>query len=475
MKTKNLFLIILILIVGIESSYGQLTKFQKWELGGFFKGYNISEWNEVEFRFINQSDLDNIKATGANYVQLMPKGPLEEVAPYGPKITYINWPDTIYWADQIDSMVTYAQNAELYYTIVIRSGPGRYSTEDPDSNSIFMNSTEQQLYAGMLRSIAEKYNSDTLFAGLDMMNEPNPLQYLYGSPIGTLNAALTSNGIDLQALYAMFIDSVRTVAPTLPLIVEGVHWSDPEYFSLLSPQADNKIVYNSHVYSPAWFSHSSFVPYDYFEITYPGNYYSLRKQTNEFFDYAFMRDSIFYPVNQFLAANGNPPMLIGEFGLQQPQNGGEQYLSDIANIACNNEWHFVLFDFKTGYEFNYQFMDDSVAANGSWGASNYWDTTVGLMNLTCGTSGITESSIPTLNVNVYPNPFTDIATIVFDNRENDKYRVDIYDSQGRLRRSIPEISSGKVEIERKNLSNGLYFFQLSTSKEIVASGKLLIE
>ena len=55
--------------------------------------------------------------------------------------------------------------------------------------------------------------------------------------------------------------------------------------------------------------------------------------------------------------------MLGEFGLQYAQNGGEQYLSDIVEIACEFGWHFTFWSFRTDPEFNYELMGE-----------NYWNT-----------------------------------------------------------------------------------------------------
>lgn len=79
------------------------------------------------------------------------------------------------------------------------------------------------------------------------------------------------------------------------------------------------------------------------------------------------------------------------------------------------------------------------------------------------------------NINVYPNPTNQSATIVFDNPTNDMYILTLYDNQGRLVQTITNVTTNKVEINRKNLMSGYYFLQLSKGRQIIASGKLKIE
>ena len=79
------------------------------------------------------------------------------------------------------------------------------------------------------------------------------------------------------------------------------------------------------------------------------------------------------------------------------------------------------------------------------------------------------------NFNIYPNPFHQSSNIDFENPKNETCTLTIYDSQGKLVRTINNINSDKVEIERKDLVSGLYFFQLRSDMQIIATGKLVAD
>lgn len=76
---------------------------------------------------------------------------------------------------------------------------------------------------------------------------------------------------------------------------------------------------------------------------------------------------------------------------------------------------------------------------------------------------------------IYPNPFHDRSILEFKNIKNEKHRLSLYSITGKLMRSVTDITTNYIVIERKNLANGLYFFQLRNNKQIVATGKLIIE
>ncbi len=78
------------------------------------------------------------------------------------------------------------------------------------------------------------------------------------------------------------------------------------------------------------------------------------------------------------------------------------------------------------------------------------------------------------DVRIFPNPMTDIATIEFDNPNNDKYSLIIYNIQGGVFRSITGIISGKIDIQRDNMPAGRYFIQLRDEQQIRGRAKLVI-
>ena len=99
---------------------------------------------------------------------------------------------------------------------------------------------------------------------------------------------------------------------------------------------------------------------------------------------------------------------------------------------------------------------------------------VPLIRLSTLTTGINQ-----INVNetssVYPNPTNENAIIIFQNPTKENCTVTLYDTQGRLLQTISNIVSDKVEIERKNLANGLYYFHISNASQVISTGKIIIE
>lgn len=76
---------------------------------------------------------------------------------------------------------------------------------------------------------------------------------------------------------------------------------------------------------------------------------------------------------------------------------------------------------------------------------------------------------------IYPNPFQDFTTIEIENFNNENYTLNIYNYMGQLVSSINNTKSGKIRIEKRNLTSGLYFLELKNNQRIMEIGKMMIE
>lgn len=76
---------------------------------------------------------------------------------------------------------------------------------------------------------------------------------------------------------------------------------------------------------------------------------------------------------------------------------------------------------------------------------------------------------------MYPNPLIDYTSIEFENPMHINYTLTIHNIQGKIVRSIHNITSGKVRVERKDLSSGLYFVRLRDENAFLTVGKLIVK
>ncbi len=76
---------------------------------------------------------------------------------------------------------------------------------------------------------------------------------------------------------------------------------------------------------------------------------------------------------------------------------------------------------------------------------------------------------------VFPNPFSEFTTIKFNNAKKESCTLTLYDLSGRVVRSISNINTDIVRVEKQDLSNGLYIFTLRSLNTVIAKGKLAVE
>jgi hypothetical protein len=87
----------------------------------------------------------------------------------------------------------------------------------------------------------------------------------------------------------------------------------------------------------------------------------------------------------------------------------------------------------------------------------------------CGYSQIVGSG---LGGNFYPNPFRDMATILFQNPSNYTLYVYIFDHNGQLIQKTPPFLGNSYQLIRGSLQAGLYFYVVASANfDIVSRGK----
>jgi hypothetical protein len=74
---------------------------------------------------------------------------------------------------------------------------------------------------------------------------------------------------------------------------------------------------------------------------------------------------------------------------------------------------------------------------------------------------------------IYPNPTNDFSMIEFKNPSSDS-NLKIFNSLGKLVKSVKNISRDNVKIEKDNLTPGIYYFLINNKREEFAKGKWII-
>ncbi len=441
---KNLLLLfILFLSCEILTAQNTNVKYEKWKFPSYFRGMNVLPAGPAK----TQQDINDLKAAGASFASLSCDDILNVDPPY-----QLN-PENV---AALDSLVKFCRNSGLYYTISARSGPGRRdvyfeSEEGHPKSTIWVNDEEQKLYASMIKFIAVRYGDDPLFVGIAPIVEPNPLFDKFYLTAPVLKKLLEKDSINLRIIYNLIIDSVRSVDANLPILVQNVAYSSPEFFSIMTPYADRFIVYEFHSYRPQDFTKYRSPN----ELTYPGSYLSIDPYGIYLFDKEFFAERVFKHVRSFQAAV-DAPILLGEFGLLFPQNGGDLFLKDISSLCVEYGWHFAYWEWRREIEgYNYEKMGD-----------DYW---VVVKNSFVMPINSAEQDMEEKCISIFPVIVNSDITIKSD---CDVIRVAyIYDVLGNLvLSSDTELSNGQGSgnvfasyiLNMSHLPAGQYFIQIRT-------------
>jgi len=94
-------------------------------------------------------------------------------------------------------------------------------------------------------------------------------------------------------------------------------------------------------------------------------------------------------------------------------------------------------------------------------------------SVNCQTTAIPEFPEP-INWNFYQDPNSNMATIGFSSPNDRPEKLTVFDMHGRTVVQIEGIRSDKITFQTEALSDGLYLFQLSSDKRIIASGRFVL-
>ncbi len=79
-----------------------------------------------------------------------------------------------------------------------------------------------------------------------------------------------------------------------------------------------------------------------------------------------------------------------------------------------------------------------------------------------------------VTVSAFPNPFSESTNVVVSGLK-DNFDFTLLDITGRIRKQVIQVNNKQFEINRDELSTGVYFYRISTGKKQQAVGKLVVE
>jgi hypothetical protein len=147
------------------------------------------------------------------------------------------------------------------------------------------------------------------------------------------------------------------------------------------------------------------------------------------------------------------------------ENGGDIWDTIQANMSYETlEYRWIVPVTQT-MEGRIKIIQDNEEEDYEWSSKNFTIASV---------TGVIDP-LHSIQFKMYPNPLVDYTIIEFENRLNLNHTLTIYNTQGGIVRSIRNVTSGMVQIDRENLKAGLYFIQLRDEDDIRAVGRLAVE
>ncbi|HHH52973.1 MAG TPA: carbohydrate-binding protein, partial [Bacteroidetes bacterium] len=186
--------------------------------------------------FVTKTDIDSLHSWGFNCVRVpihynLFTLPIEKE----PNPSENTWLEKGFL--MIDTLADWCRENNIYIILDLHAAPGGQghdegiSDYDPDKPSLWESKSNRDKTVSLWKKLAQRYAQDTIFAGYDLLNEPN-----WELPGNTL----------LKNLYKQITDSIRTVDNNHILFIEG-NWFANDFTGLLQPW-DDKIVYAPHKY-----------------------------------------------------------------------------------------------------------------------------------------------------------------------------------------------------------------------------------
>jgi hypothetical protein len=172
-----------------------------WTSGGL-RGANIfgqqkyattGAWSPV----YKQQDFHDLRALGANFVDLSVPGPYDVRPPYARRLDFLG---------MLDRYIDYAAIARLYAVISCRTAPGRgegdITGDGLSDRSLFSSSSPQSAFVTMWQEVASRYAGRAHVVGYDLLVEPQDVRREVW-----------------RKLAQRVVEAIRKVDPVTPILV----------------------------------------------------------------------------------------------------------------------------------------------------------------------------------------------------------------------------------------------------------------
>jgi len=263
---------------------------------------------------------------GANYINISHPGLFSENPPYDLDKDV---------QDNLDQLLEWAQQADLFVVIAFRTGPGRseftFLSEDLGiwfdesylNDTVWTNSEAQDAWVAMWEYTAGRYRGHPVLAGYDLMVEPNANEVLWDEwDPGVYQERAKGTLADWNQFYPRMAAAVRSVDTETPILVEPVGYGAVDWLPELQRSMLDNIVYTVHQYAPFQYTHQE--PWET-TFTFPGRFDTdWDGQADEFDNRWF--DRLLKPLDVLQQEHGMVNA-VNEFGVQRWTPGAADFLA----------------------------------------------------------------------------------------------------------------------------------------------------
>lgn len=89
-----------------------------------------------------------------------------------------------------------------------------------------------------------------------------------------------------------------------------------------------------------------------------------------------------------------------------------------------------------------------------------------------GTENVLDEAV---NIQVFPNPFHDVATFKIEGKTYENINFELYDLSGKLVQRSMVHQQNSFEVHRNNLNNGLYIYRIEANGKLLNTGKISVQ
>ncbi|MBI3950693.1 MAG: cellulase family glycosylhydrolase [Acidobacteria bacterium] len=298
-----------------------------------------------------QQDFNRLAALGANYVNVSHPGLFREKPPYTPDQDVQN---------NLDRLLDLIARAGLFAVISFRTGPGRSEFTffrdgagvwfDPSylNESVWQDRAAQEAWAAMWRYTAERYRTNPLVVGYDLMVEPNANALLDIYDPEEFYATYANSLYDWNQLHPRLSAAIRSRDSQTPILTGSMSYSSLYWLPYVKLTNDPRTIYTVHQYEPFQYTHQEPDRRGRLPLTYPGRFDIDGDGVRDEFNRAWLEQYL-SAINEFTSTQG-VPVAINEFGAMRWEPGGDTFMDDQMDLLEQRGINHALWLWESSWE-----------------------------------------------------------------------------------------------------------------------------